>query len=1027
MLFLVMITIFLVNLILVSAGISGGYASVFGEAEGSTVALWAPNDCNYAYNGLPEEYSDKLSSYRLIQTLEFRDNLWKVRAEGCCLSEDYCYYDAGLLSRYLKWPGTNSDIETSETPDGKEWVHTNNKANACYTAGSIIGPWGSYKLYCAKSYSKNQVSEDYAWIYCDNSVKGEIASGNVYCDGNIWKSCGSQIVTTDVLWPNNAMKSDNNDPGCCQKSDDCVRDTGACISTDTIVTQSPPAPNYLCHDNDFYFCSPDQKAKNKIFQDRFLCDGAIWNECTTSVKTINGFFCDGNGKWTSDICDDNSLGNLKDNDKYICNSTKAWQECKASGPGKNVETKVGEKICGNSGKWVVCGDGDSCQDSVCWKYEDCKDASCDKDNDEKVVVWSFYPSEWDEVNLWNRTKCCNPSDCVNLINPGPSAVTYCQKDGELRGEGPEFPPTDEYILCEENNWIICNENETGKINLKQTHYCDGAKWLAVETNCTNGVDDGGVIGLGDCADPTCNGKVGGPNGEKCEQPAELTCNDGFDNNGDTTQILIPPKIDSPNPQSQSGTGQIIETNCKDGKDTDNDGSADCLDPDCNQKQCSDNDQSGFCELNIYNPGTVELYYDIVDVFYYAYESSPRNLYCSHHNYFIGPVAMVGKETDSHNSLNILDCCKALNKSYANGVLCQKDNSCSQYANFKEINNFTQEVPEWGGSTPVWQYACYKSGQNYQFQGTCQQPNGYVPEAGHEKECADNTDNDGDGLKDCYDPDCHLSPSCCIDPDKTAQELNSSSWDKSFLVKGFVLGWWGQYTDDWIGQAGEEKFGVRSDYCSDKSNNWAKVDQCNGEDCYLREMSCETIGPITLTTTGAYKCPDGCVNGICKKVGEFLEAKDCLDSGCVADKKQGPQGAQCCFTNNDCNNGTGVGAICVNTNNECKETTCNDGIDNDGDGLADCEDLDCNALPCSKEGVCYNKQCLTQKGPEQATIVIAPEVKIFSYLQLLQEINKCQVVKEEGACNNVCKDKTCLFADGGRKSCTDPSSTKCTCC
>ena len=339
-----------------------------------------------------------------------------------------------------------------------------------------------------------------------------------------------------------------------------------------------------------------------------------------------------------------------------------------------------------------------------------------------------------------------------------------------------------------------------------------------------------------------------------------------------------------------------------------------------------------------------------------------------------------------------------------------------------MDNFAQNVPGWGGNTPVWQYVCYKD--SYEFQGTCKQPNGYIPEAGHEKKCADGDDNDGDGLKDCYDPDCHLSPSCCIDPDKTSQNISSSSWDKSFLVKGYVLGWWGQYTDDWVGQPGEEKFGVRSDYCSDKGDNWAKVDQCNGENCYLREMSCEAIGPNTLTATGAYKCPDGCSNGICKKTGEFLLAKDCSDSDCVDNNKTGPQGAKCCFIDNNCNGG--VGAICGN-NNECVETACDDLKDNDGDNQTDCEDPSCQDKTCGRDSVCSGGTCKALPGPGKAQLPDVPVVKIFTYKDILDELNKCEVIKQEGVCNTICGTKKCAFADGGRNTCSESGSTKCTCC
>jgi len=55
------------------------------------------------------------------------------------------------------------------------------------------------------------------------------------------------------------------------------------------------------------------------------------------------------------------------------------------------------------------------------------------------------------------------------------------------------------------------------------------------------------------------------------------------------------------------------------------------------------------------------------------------------------------------------------------------------------------------------------------------------------------------------------------------------------------------------------------------------------------------------------------------------------------------------------------------------------------------------------------------------------VQIYSYKDFLEELNKCELKKEAGVCDIVCGTKTCIFADGGRNSCSEPGSTKCTCC
>jgi hypothetical protein len=115
-----------------------------------------------------------------------------------------------------------------------------------------------------------------------------------------------------------------------------------------------------------------------------------------------------------------------------------------------------------------------------------------------------------------------------------------------------------------------------------------------------------------------------------------------------------------------------------------------------------------------------------------------------------------------------------------------------------------------------------------------------------------------------------------------------------------------------------------------------------------------------------------------------------------------------------------------------ETSCSDGKDNDGDCLTDCQDEDCNNIVCGGTAgapfVCSNQECKPIASPGQAPTVLV-EKKLFSYNNLLEELNKCTVEKSQtpNTCDNLCLDKTCVFANAGTKTCQEEGSNICTCC
>jgi hypothetical protein len=93
----------------------------------------------------------------------------------------------------------------------------------------------------------------------------------------------------------------------------------------------------------------------------------------------------------------------------------------------------------------------------------------------------------------------------------------------------------------------------------------------------------------------------------------------------------------------------------------------------------------------------------------------------------------------------------------------------------------------------------------------------------------------------------------------------------------------------------------------------------------------------------------CIAERCRPLGSVACAKvDCGDPGC--------DGMSCGTNGKIC-----IGLVCNCSGNggaqQIVERACADLADNDCDGLTDCADSDCNGLQCSQGGMCNNGMCL----------------------------------------------------------------------
>jgi hypothetical protein len=265
---------------------------------------------------------------------------------------------------------------------------------------------------------------------------------------------------------------------------------------------------------------------------------------------------------------------------------------------------------------------------------------------------------------------------------------------------------------------------------------------------------------------------------------------------------------------------------------------------------------------------------------------------------------------------------------------------------------------------------------------------------------------------------------CNDPDRSYSPHYSADWqnfnEESLFTQTKVTRRQLAIEDRCLSFSGQKK--IYEAYCYNQTRISGKAMDCpDGTSC--DEGACE-IPPTQEMLSDDPDNPSPNMSGVTETELPPFPGTDCFDSDCIGVNKTGPNNALCCSRDSDCNEG----AVC-GIDNECKETICNDKVDNDGDGIdkIDCQDPDCNNKQCGDGLICSNNVCTGIRGPGQARIQSEAIVPIFSYKELLNELNKCELKEGTGSCDSICGTQTCIFADGGRNSCSESGSTKCTCC
>ncbi len=337
-------------------------------------------------------------------------------------------------------------------------------------------------------------------------------------------------------------------------------------------------------------------------------------------------------------------------------------------------------------------------------------------------------------------------------------------------------------------------------------------------------------------------------------------------------------------------------------------------------------------------------------------------------------------------------------------------------------------------------------------------------------CSDGEDNDCDGLTDASDPDCQFPPEAdcfngiddngngltdCADPSCATATGAATTCGVGVCARtGNLACSQGQQVDTCVPGSPGAEGPFTSPTCSDGLDNdcdgltdAADLDSCS----VVAEGNC--FNGIDDNGDGLIDCADPtCANvtgpattcgvGVCAATGNLVctngqQADTCTPGSPVT---EGPAGTATCQDglDNDCD-----GLADANDPDCAAAEICDNGIDDDGDGLADCADPDCAGFqkgPCQtgQPGICadgtltcrnLNEVCVANQQPvsEQPAGSVICQDALDNDCDGLTDANDpgCQVTPEadcfDGIDNNGdglidCADPTCANATGPITTC-----------
>ncbi|MDP2307585.1 MAG: hypothetical protein Q8P18_16300 [Pseudomonadota bacterium] len=696
-----------------------------------------------------------------------------------------------------------------------------------------------------------------------------------------------------------------------------------------------------------------------------------------------------------------------------------------------AEPDVDSEICDNDAD--DDGDGDTdCDDSDCAESADCdttptSETNCEDGEDEDEDG----ATDCDDTDCADATACeelpstetlcadgldddgdgdidCVDTDCVaDPACVGPASETRCADGLDDDGDGA--------IDCDDSECaadaacvapateLLCadglDDDADGAIDCLDTDCVADAACVApaTETLCADGLDDDGDSAI-DCLDTDCVGDAA------CLGPAvEMFCADGLDNDSDGT-------IDCADADCAADADCVVspepEALCADGLDDDLDGATDCADSDCAaDTACAapvcggDGDLGSELGYAIATGSTTAGGDDFTGSCSDAdFPAEDRSFTWTAPSDGTFTVSAAGSDYDT------------LVQVYTEG--CASELACDDDGGGYPISeaSFTALA----GDQVVIVMDGFSSGGAYvlSLYGSA------------EADCDDGADDDGDTATDCDDSDCVEDAACnCADGslgsdlgaglvtgDTTGagSEYESTCSDGSYSPEDESWSWTapadGTYTVTTNGSSFDTVLSIWSSDCSAE----ATCDDDDGDSTQSLETFSAVAGERMVfvvdgyASTGAYtlavysSAELDCVDGLDEDGDSYA---DCDDSDCAADDR-------------------------------CFELVCDDGGDSDADGLFDCDDSDCADLllctnPCADDdlgsalgaavatgdttgaGDDYYSECAFAESDDVAWLWTAPSEGLYTFDTLGSTFDTVLSV-EQGDCSDTlieCDDDT----------------------
>ena len=437
------------------------------------------------------------------------------------------------------------------------------------------------------------------------------------------------------------------------------------------------------------------------------------------------------------------------------------------------------------------------------------------------------------------------------------------------------PDCVDIITCLENTLIACNDltdnDGDGLVDCFDPDCFGFTLCFERGEQCEDGIDNDGD-GLIDCADSSCDGS------EPCLEDNPFNCVDGRDNDGDGL-------VDCADPDCQSFIvcDEFDAVACKDGVDNDRDGLVDCLDPDCRAVLPE------YCE---------------------PYEDTVEKCSDGRDNDFDGLVDCLDPDCRGPQLDAVLDNLDIILE-VTNATCMGGDNGIIRFFGIAQDPSFQYSI---NGSDFI---------SSFQFTGLA--PDNYTmmirsalgcieffnvvverdvcPEI-----CNNNIDDDGDGLVDCDDIDCNIVEP--FDPDI----VNIIPADcPDFNNGGFTV----------AGLPSDVQYTIDGGLTYQSSPTFTGLSNISYNLGFLDARGCHH-GVIVTVPKGLDADDDNICDDVdrCPGVDDWIIGSACDDGN--------PNTENDVFID-DCS--------CAGTP---RREICNNGIDDDGDGLIDCMDEDCCA-------------------------------------------------------------------------------------